>query len=611
LVVALTNLDDTIRATVAYEPSNPSLPVKESRAIAGSQIKPALTVKAFGNVNHSGLEVQVVYTLPGESPSTQRLLVAGNSGHYVAEEFLESKQFGAASFKYTASQYVETVGTLTFEVSDQVSFGYGIEVVSHAVHTPTGKEVAVREPAPVGTDFTFQVTLFSSTENQKTSGDFEVVFNVVDASGVVIYSKVEDGAARSSDSPIEFTYTLDSPALPTGFLTFEFNVRGADKVVHTTDAVLYVYSSTMIASDIEFEGGDNEFSLGSSATIWMTPAVLPDLKTVHALPSTDYFGNDITSQRQFLLDATTTAGTSLGQVRSTVVDGRYQFVLPFEHDLDSLGTTVLSFKFFTSSQHTVALSNYDSASEEILDDAHAVNVTVTAQLQASDLEEPSAIGNLSYGNEVKLRFRLKDESTGRAVAKGKHSNVYLLLNHIDAEHDTSFVSSKQAATEANGEFSIVWHVDPNAIRGPGYLTVVAENADGVQVPVHGYDGAPLRYDVVIDGNIDIDFSSTSTDSPYLSAAAFLAQVKLSSNGRPLEGAKLSVEVVPSVGESFTAPVASGDDGVYTISWSAPHEKAYSGVYTLKFFREADRAQAAEIDSAAEKKYRKVAYCLVE
>lgn len=534
-------------------------------------------------------------------------MIASASGAYVAEEFIESHKFGSVTFTYSASQYVETVGLMEFEASDQVSFGYGIEVASRAVHTPTGKEVPEREPAPVGTDFDFQVSLFTSTETQKTSGDFEVVFNVLDASGVVIYSAIEDGRSRA-DEPIEFRWTLETPALPTGYLTFQFNVRGSDQVVHTTAAVLYVYSTTMVASEIEFEGGSNEYSLGSTAVIWMTPAVLPDLKTVHALATTDYAGTDITEQRQFLLDAATLSGTSIGNVRGDNHQGRYRFELPFSATLDSLGTTVFSFRFLTSSGHTVALSNYDSAAEELLDDPHAVNATVTAHLQAVDITDQPAGGSLSYGNEVALRFQLQDATTSSAVARGEHSNVYLLLNHHDEQHDASFVSSKQAAVvDAQGYYAITWHVDPNAIRGPGYLTLVVENADGAQVPIAGADGKPLRYDVTIDGNIDIDFSATSTENPFYSATAFVAQVKLSSNARPLEGAKLSVEVIPSSGDAFTLPVASGYAGTYSVSWTAPHTKALSGTYTLKFYREADRVQAAEIDAANEKKYRKVSF----
>ena len=65
LAMAHTSGEEILKISFAYEPSNPALPVKESRAVVGSQIKPTLSAKAFSTIDHAGLDVTVTYTLPG------------------------------------------------------------------------------------------------------------------------------------------------------------------------------------------------------------------------------------------------------------------------------------------------------------------------------------------------------------------------------------------------------------------------------------------------------------------------------------------------------------------------------------------------------------------
>lgn len=49
------------------------------------------------------------------------------------------------------------------------------------------------------------------------------------------------------------------------------------------------------------------------------------------------------------------------------------------------------------------------------------------------------------------------------------------------------------------------------------------------------------------------------------------------------------------------PVATNDEGVYSVSWGGPHDATPSGVYTLKFFREVDRKRAVDAHEFQEKR----------
>lgn len=49
------------------------------------------------------------------------------------------------------------------------------------------------------------------------------------------------------------------------------------------------------------------------------------------------------------------------------------------------------------------------------------------------------------------------------------------------------------------------------------------------------------------------------------------------------------------------PVATSDDGVYSVSWGSTHDASPSGQYKLKFFREVDRKRAIETHEFQEKK----------
>jgi len=44
---------------------------------------------------------------------------------------------------------------------------------------------------------------------------------------------------------------------------------------------------------------------------------------------------------------------------------------------------------------------------------------------------------------------------------------------------------------------------------------------------------------------------------------------------------------------FTIPVAVGENGTYSVSWSTAHEASPSGTYKVIIYREADRLRSSE------------------
>ncbi len=145
------------------------------------------------------------------------------------------------------------------------------------------KQFAQGETVAVGTEFTFGVALHNQTHKDLHSGDFSVVFSVLDSSLVAIHSESVDAKANayvhisflfslcatvvslggscnvlsvfhSCSKPFRFAYTLRSSNLPSGDLVFKFEVVSATGVVHTTETVKYQLSIPMIATQITFEG---------------------------------------------------------------------------------------------------------------------------------------------------------------------------------------------------------------------------------------------------------------------------------------------------------------------------------------------------------------------
>jgi translocon-associated protein (TRAP) delta subunit len=156
-----------------------------------------------------------------------------------------------------------------------------------------------------------------------------------------------------------------------------------------------------------------------------------------------------------------------------------------------------------------------------------------------------------------------------------------------------FTSVKEPAELVHGELSIDWHVDPNAVRGDAFFTLVVEDPAGGQHPLVSTEGEPLRFNVNIGGEIDVEFTGVSKAEEHSRGTVFAVEFSLSCNDEPLSGAKLSVEV----GESTEAIAVAGVGEKYSVSWMVPHHAAPTGDYEVRVFRDVDRARAADIDAA--------------
>merc|ERR1712137_359744 len=120
----------------------------------------------------------------------------------------------------------------------------------------------------------------------------------------------------------------------------------------------------------------------------------------------------------------------------------------------------------------------------------------------------------------------------------------------------------------------------NAVSGKGSLRLVAEGAGGDDIPLL-VNGKAFTSEVEIGGDIVENFEVYSTSDFYSSQTALV----------DYEGEQI---------HSFPVGV-SGDS--YVTSWNSVHLKSPSGVYTVKFFREADQQRAAENEENRQKQLR--------
>jgi len=277
---------------------------------------------------------------------------------------------------------------------------------------------------------------------------------------------------------------------------------------------------------------------------------------------------------------------------------KYTFSFPVNAAFDSIGNHIISFRYITANSESITLENYDSTTEELYDDSMLLNYTVTADLHLSDVKNPVGSGHLKYGNKVSFSFKVQDSISGKYIYPGSDtSTVYLLLSHKD-KRDKIYSSARSAALlvedakDSSKRFQIDWIVNPNAIKGKGFLELVAQISSDKTLPLLVDKGKnPWKAEVEIGGEItyENDIYASEMDEVY---TVFRVKFTLACQGDLLTGANLiafiSVKENDKETELLSLPVTYGDKpGSYQVSWKLEKKNTVTGTYIVNFYREVD------------------------
>jgi len=342
----------------------------------------------------------------------------------------------------------------------------------------------------------------------------------------------------------------------------------------------------------------------------MRPGSLPDLRTVQHYVPKDFHGKDV--QRKFFMDVSSSETLAHlfslpGQLEDTSDHPFYTFRRPVHSTFDAIGTNVVSFHYETDTGKVLRLQNYDSAQGELFEDGKHLNYTVETELHVGSVKIGSLNEKLDYGNEVKVTFQVVDKLTKKAVFAGAGlSTVYLALRHKE-DNQLPFTSNKQPAQQipnsdgTPNQFSISWSVNPNAVKGKGYLEIVAQGADGKEIPIYDEKSkTQWRVNVEIGGNITVEertYSSQIDEDDTI----FIVEFEMSCQSKSLYDARLGATVSHATGDRITdrvkivsLPVTQGRErGRYQLSWIQPTNVVKTGSYVVDFYREVDRRRTAE------------------
>jgi len=243
----------------------------------------------------------------------------------------------------------------------------------------------------------------------------------------------------------------------------------------------------------------------------------------------------------------------------------------------------------------LALSNYDSESNELYEEGQRVEYFVDSLLQVvGDTHKPKP-GQLVYGNKIQFTFKVQDQVSGETVWDNERSNsVFLSLRHEKGK-PTSFTSdlSPVEVSQKDGTkqfYQVDWTVNPNAVKGASSLELVVVSGNGKEHPILS-GRAPWAVDVEIGGKIHVE---QKTYSIVLESdeTAFFVDFDLSCEQAPLQDAILyaNVVLVDSRGSKDVTqqPVVMGPNGKYQVSWSLLNTKAPSGTYNVNVYRAVDQ-----------------------
>jgi hypothetical protein len=145
-----------------------------------------------------------------------------------------------------------------------------------------GKTYGVGSRVPLGTNFTMRVELSSARQGPFLSGNFSVVFRVLDASLMPMVSRRESGV--NNTRPFFFHYHLRQDAvLPAGRLHLVVEViDDASGLVLTRRMVWYTLAIRMAATHLFID--KQEALLGDTISVRMIPGLLSDAGVFRAFP---------------------------------------------------------------------------------------------------------------------------------------------------------------------------------------------------------------------------------------------------------------------------------------------------------------------------------------
>jgi len=489
------------RIEVIYQHREPRHRVVGNRIVQGSHVRPGLAVKSYFGVPHSSLDISLTIVHDGK-PTEFKLEWSPESQIYIADDYFDSEgKMGSVELQFLVKWDEEEEDELEAKFATTLSIGYWSVLKSKASFS--GNDIEVGGVVEVGTAFSFTATYGTALHKPTSplkSGPFSVVFSVLDSSDHVIHETTIDG---STGKPFTFDYTLASTNIPAGPLNVKVAVKdSATEVTHTVDTVSYTVQTQMVASDLKFVGGKNTFNIGDKVQVSMTPGVLPDLRTVQrlSLNPRSFFLNVHSAQSSTVIDSYP------GEFDQA--SGAYSFTYEVPATFDSVGTHTITFFYKTANDVSIPLKLFDSQTKYLYDVGQSFSYKVDSKLIVVDDNQGIKGGALQYGNDVALTFRVLDDLSKKYVWNGKADAVaYLLLRH-DVGKSSAFTSVKHAVTqiaERGGtppHFSVEWSVNPNAFKGPAALLLVAEDADGVEIPL--FKGSQQwAVNVDIGGNIEV------------------------------------------------------------------------------------------------------------
>jgi len=362
----------------------------------------------------------------------------------------------------------------------------------------------------------------------------------------------------------------------------------------------------MVASEITFKNFENRapvYRIGETVDVTIVPGSLPDLRTVQTYSAKDNF--NLPARRKFYMDVhsadSNVALYSLPGTSTVNSDGKvaFNFQLPVSATFYSIGNNLVSFHYETASGVKIPLQIFDSSAGELAEDGSQLSYSVNTELHLKNLKNAPQDGHLDYGNEVMFSFNVVDSVSQQTIFNGdnKQATVYIVLKHKE-DSGLSFTSTKQAAkqiAEAGkpSHFSVDWEVNPNAVKGKGSLSLVAQGADGKEIPIYMENSQSIwQVNIEIGGDLSVEeyhFSSEIDEEDTI----FLVDLELSCQKKKLSEAEL-IASVNTGSQKLSLPVTHGrEDGEYQLSWYQPTSQVKSGQYSIQFYRKVDSLRVAE------------------
>jgi len=367
----------------------------------------------------------------------------------------------------------------------------------------------------------------------------------------------------------------------------------------------------MVASQITFKNFDNgvpSYKIGEVVDVTIVPGSLPDLRTVKP-----YSGKSVSrsaSHRNFFMDVHSADSNVVlyslpgkSDVNSNG-DLSINFQLPVKATFYSIGNNIVSFHYETASGVNIPLQLFDSSVGELYEDGSQLSYSVKTELHLKNLKNAPQDGHLDYGNDVTFSFQVFDSVSGQSIFNddSKQATVYLVLKH-QLENRVSFTSTKQPAQQNSehgkpSHFSVAWEVNPNAVKGKGSLSLVAQSADGKEIPLYIENAQTVwQVNIEIGGDLSVEdhhFSSEIDEDDTI----FFIDFELSCQKKKLSEAELIASVSSLSGNQkqkiYTLSVTHGrEPGKYQLSWNQPTKEVKSGQYIVQFYRKVDSLRLGE------------------